>query len=133
MKSYALSLQNIEFAGPTNFETVIRESDKCARMMANEHPSNYTLLIIFTDGCITDKLQTVRAIIEANSAPLSIVIVGIGHANFSSMKMLDSDDAPLKDPQTGKKSHRDIVQFVEFNKFKNSEELASEVLHEIPD
>ena len=48
------------------------------------------------------------------------------------MDFLDGDDVQLQDPETGAISHRDIVQFVEYNKFKNSDELAAEVLHEIP-
>ena len=48
------------------------------------------------------------------------------------MVFLDGDDVQLRDPETGAVSHRDIVQFVEYNKFKNSDELASMVLQEIP-
>lgn len=39
---------------------------------------------------------TVRSISEATPLPLSIIIVGVGHADFSNMNILDADDNPLK-------------------------------------
>lgn len=50
------------------------------------------------------------AIIEASSDPISIVIVGVGGADFSQMHQLDSDDALLT--HNRKTASRDIVQFV---------------------
>ena len=64
--------------------------------------------------------------------PLSVIIVGIGKANFDNMMVLDADDEPLVS-STGEKSARDLVQFVPFSKFEgNAEALAREVLEEIP-
>lgn len=71
---------------------------------------------------------------------MSIIIVGIGSADFSSMVELDSDDGPLE--MDGKRAVRDIVQFVELSKYINNNELnvvdtenelAKEVLFEVPD
>jgi len=57
--------------------------------------------------------------------PLSVVIVGVGEADFSSMRFLDDAAAPGK---------RDIAQFVQFNQHKHSStSLTSETLREIPD
>ncbi len=41
--------------------------------------------------------QTVSTIVRHSSQPLSIVIVGVGNANFASMNRLDGDDGRLKD------------------------------------
>ena len=43
------------------------------------------------DGEITDFAQTVEAIVMADDAPLSILIVGVGQADFSAMDELDGD------------------------------------------
>lgn len=51
--------------------------------------------------------------------PISIIIVGIGTADFSKMEELDADKVPLTDHK-GQKACRDIVQFVEFNKYIHS-------------
>ena len=44
---------------------------------------NYFVLLICTDGVITDFNHTVDAIIDASSLPMSIIIVGVGDADFS--------------------------------------------------
>ena len=48
-----------------------------------------------TDGAIMDMQQTIDSIVYASGLPLSVVIVGVGQADFSSMQELDADDAPL--------------------------------------
>lgn len=78
-----------------------------------------------------------QAIIAASQLPLSIVIVGIGNADFTSMNELDSDNGLLN--LNGKYASRDIVQFVPFRDFlyqpdpyRASYELARALLAEIP-
>ena len=68
--------------------------------------------------------------------PLSIIIVGVGNADFDAMDELDGDTVRLTAPD-GRMAVRDIVQFVPFrNCLRNSEisghQLAKEVLAEIP-
>ena len=77
--------------------------------------------------------ETVDAIVEASKQPLSIIIVGIGSADFSKMEELDADDLPLKSEGKGV-MERDSVQFVQYEVFKNkgSYKLESEVLAELP-
>ena len=89
--------------------------------------------MILTDGDITDKKETISAIVKASSLPLSIVIVGVGNSSFKAMDMLDADDIPLFDELTNTSCVRDIVQFVPFNQFSsNPARLAEETLAEIP-
>jgi len=40
---------------------------------------------MYQDGVITDMEQTVDRIVKASTLPLSIVIVGVGGADFSAM------------------------------------------------
>ncbi len=63
---------------------------------------------------------------------MSIIIVGVGNEDFSRMVELDSDTQMLT--HNNKTALRDIVQFVPFRDFvtKGPEELAKEVLAEIP-
>lgn len=83
---------------------------------------------------------TKRAIIGASALPLSIIIVGVGDADFENMDELDSDEVRLT--VDGLYAERDIVQFVPLNKFlsktgapgvKSQADLAKEVLAEIPE
>ena len=67
--------------------------------------------------------------------PLSIIIVGIGNADFSNMEELDGDEVRLRNSR-GEQAVRDIVQFVEFKDFSSNQDLgvlAEEVLKEVPD
>jgi hypothetical protein len=87
----------------------------------------YSILLILTDGAVTDVNLTKQSIIAASTAPLSIVIVGIGHADFSAMQFLD-------DVANSPGSGRDICQFVEFSKHQyDKTTLTRETLAEIPD
>ena len=78
--------------------------------------------------------KTIDAVVGATDLPLSIIIVGVGNADFDAMNELDADDEPLR-ASNGKVMQRDIVQFVPFNKFENGHisALAKSVLEEVPE
>jgi len=102
-------------------------------MKANEQIRMYHILLILTDGEIHDMNETKDLIVECSKYPLSIIIIGIGNADFKNMKELDGDEVAIRNRE-GEKALRDIVQFVEFNEFKqNTALLAEEVLKEVPD
>ena len=91
----------------------------------------YQVQLILTDGKIDDMEATIDLLYKCAYLPMSIIIVGIGSADFTKMKILDGDEGLYT--SQGKKCPRDIVQFVEFNRFKNMGQLLSkEVLHEVP-
>lgn len=95
------------------------------------------MLLIITDGIIDDMKSTVNSIIDASKLPISIIIVGVGDADFGEMDDLDSDDCRLS--INGRTAERDIVQFVALNQFltghfvRSQADLAKAVLAEIPD
>ena len=62
--------------------------------------------------------ETLCSIVRASQFPMSIIIVGVGDADFTAMDKLDSDDKLLKDPYGGK-ARRDIVQFVPMRDLAN--------------
>jgi len=45
-----------------------------------------------TDGAIHDMEETKNSLIEAAYLPMSIIIIGVGTADFSLMDELDGDD-----------------------------------------
>mmetsp|Transcript_41718 Transcript_41718/g.48178 ORF Transcript_41718/g.48178 Transcript_41718/m.48178 type:complete len:190 (-) Transcript_41718:47-616(-) len=105
-------------------------------MVQYEYANNklkYYIFLILTDGAIHDIDDTVDCIVESSYLPISIIIIGIGNANFSAMDFLDADDEPLFSTKLQKFQERDNVQFVEYGKFKHSEQLlARETLEELP-
>jgi len=102
--------------------------------VCTQKEQTYNILLIITDGVINDMQRTCDAIVDATKLPLSIIIVGVGNANFDNMDTLDADDEPLRHSRTGKLMSRDIVQFVPYNEFKNSHMsvIARETLEEVP-
>eukprot|EP01107_Rhizomastix_libera_P012501 TRINITY_DN314_c0_g1_i4.p1 TRINITY_DN314_c0_g1~~TRINITY_DN314_c0_g1_i4.p1 ORF type:complete len:545 (+),score=143.76 TRINITY_DN314_c0_g1_i4:16-1650(+) len=135
IQAYNTAIQQYTLWGPTYFAGIIKSaSEFTAQNRLDATKQKYTILLIITDGEINDMPATTDAIIEGSELPMSIIIVGVGNADFSCMDKLDADTTPLVHSRTGKKSLRDIVQFVPYNKFKGQHPsmLAREVLYEVP-
>lgn len=58
----------------------------------SQYNQKYSILLIITDGQISDMNQTIDQIVRGSNMPMSIIIVGVGNANFNSMDILDGDD-----------------------------------------
>ncbi|XP_031584230.1 copine-3-like isoform X2 [Oreochromis aureus] len=133
--AYQQCLPQVKLYGPTNFSPIINHVAHFGRQaLQQQTASQYFVLLIITDGVITDMDETRNAIVNASRLPMSIIIVGVGGADFSAMEFLDGDDGVLRST-TGENAMRDIVQFVPFRKFQNagSAALAQSVLAELPD
>lgn len=65
--------------------------------------------------------ETRHAVVQASKLPMSIIIVGVGNADFAAMEFLDGDSRVLHS-YTGEEAVRDIVQFVPFRNFRNVSE-----------
>ena len=65
--------------------------------------------------------------------PCSVIIVGVGDADFGKMEELDGDKKKLKN-MAGQLAERDVVQFVKFRGLceKGIQAVAKQVLAEIP-
>nr|XP_023648670.1 copine-3 isoform X2 [Paramormyrops kingsleyae] len=134
VEAYRKCLPQVRLYGPTNFSPIINSVAQFAAQASQQKTaSQYFVLLIITDGVITDLDQTRTAIVYASRLPMSIIIIGVGSADFSTMEFLDGDDGTLRAP-TGEPAMRDIVQFVPFRKFQNAprEALAQSVLAELP-
>uniref|UniRef100_A0A8C5HTI8 Copine-5-like n=1 Tax=Gouania willdenowi TaxID=441366 RepID=A0A8C5HTI8_GOUWI len=137
LEAYHQSLKTVQLYGPTNFAPVVNHVARYAA--AVQDGSQYFVLLIITDGVISDMAQTKEAIVNAAKLPMSIIIVGVGQAEFDAMVELDGDDIRIS--SRGKLAERDIVQFVPFrdymdrtgNHVLSMARLAKDVLAEIPD
>uniref|UniRef100_UPI00398E665C copine-9-like n=1 Tax=Pristiophorus japonicus TaxID=55135 RepID=UPI00398E665C len=137
LEGYYQSLRTVQLYGPTNFAPVINQVARCATPVTDG--SQYFVLLIITDGVISDMVQTKEAIVNASVLPMSIIIVGVGPAEFDAMEELDGDEVRIS--SRGRVAERDIVQFVPFrdyvdrsgNQILSMARLAKDVLAEIPD
>ncbi|XP_024120646.1 copine-4 isoform X1 [Oryzias melastigma] len=163
VEAYQACLPKLQLYGPTNIAPIIQKVAKTASQEVHTKEAmgvspgfcflsclsfvvtptvnipfhsfllQYFILLILTDGVITDMADTREAIVQASHLPMSIIIVGVGNADFSDMQMLDGDDGILRSPK-GEPVLRDIVQFVPFRSFKHASPaaLAKSVLAEVP-
>ncbi len=124
LAAYYTSLQHVQLHGPTNFAPIIKHNARLAN--AYQDGRQYFAVLIITDGEITDLDETKAAIVEASLLPMSIIIIGVGNADFRAMEHLDADRGLLK--AGGRTAVRDIVQFVELRKFLRSDGSYNKVL-----
>jgi len=130
LSAYQTAVNSVQLYGPTNFCPIISHVAKFAEAYQQD-PSNYFVLLIITDGLITDLEETKALLKRVSMLPMSIIIIGVGDEDFSEMEELDGDGKP-------RKNSRDIVQFVELRKFLlpgggwSQELLAQSVLAEVP-
>ena len=137
LDEYRKATTKTELWGPTFFQEVLH---KVQHMMDSPQylgSSIYHVLLFLTDGNIHDLRETIDAMVYASNYPISIIIVGIGDGDFSSMEYLDGDDMLMRDGDNIE-AKRDICQFVKFNDFRdedgtNADLLAEAVLEEVPD
>jgi hypothetical protein len=97
------------FSGPTNCAPIINKAAASAKAAGTRvgGPLSYDILLLLTDGEIDDMVATRAAIAAASSAPLSIVVCGIGSCDFAKARALNDVTA----------ASRDIVQFLRMDDF----------------
>ena len=124
LDAYVATIASSELFGPTNFAPVIDLAAQQAREEDRLH-----VLVILCDGAVSEECwpQTCQSIINASrTAPLSIVIVGLGDGPWDDMQALDD----LK----GHGQRFDNVHFVEFASTarRGTAHFAAEALKEVP-
>lgn len=107
--AYSQAMYVVKLYGPTWFVPVVRQT---ASIATQYHRQNkYFVLLIIIDGEILNMQDTSAAIVEASYLPLSLFIVGVGYADYSTMNFLESDKKELT-PEMGRVALCDIIQFV---------------------
>ncbi|CAK9187849.1 unnamed protein product, partial [Ilex paraguariensis] len=133
MMAYASALFNVSLAGPTLFGPVISTAALIASQSVANDQRKYFVLLIITDGVITDLQETKDALVKASDLPLSILIVGVGGADFKEMEILDADKGERLESSSGRVASRDIVQFVPFRDVQSGEiSVVQSLLAELP-
>jgi len=123
---YADVVQTVQLSGPTSFVPLINKAIEIVRAERQYH-----ILVILTDGEVTDFEANADAIVRASNYALSIVAVGVGDGDFRAMNTFD-DELPDR--------KFDNFQFVEFSKIAYDKRVenvdvafAVAALQEIPD
>ncbi|NXU78627.1 CPNE7 protein, partial [Oreotrochilus melanogaster] len=88
VESYQSCLPKIQLYGPTNVAPIISKVAQPPPSIFSIPPQQYFILLILTDGVVTDMADTREAIVRASYLPMSIIIVGVGNADFTDMQIL---------------------------------------------
>ena len=98
-------------SGPTVITEVLQQAAAIANRAQQEArrvgKQKYSTLLLVTNGAVSDVAATERCIKSISDAPLSVIIVGVGSADFSAMQFLDDIANRLEIPE--------IVKFVHVN------------------
>ena len=101
MGAYRDCLPKIQLSNPTVFSDII----EAVRQPQDERFKSgryYGILLILVDDVVSDMEETIKQVVESSYQALSIVIIGIGPADFTEMekfndyKSLRSDSKPMK-------------------------------------
>ncbi|PRQ42042.1 putative C2 domain, von Willebrand factor, type A, copine, protein BONZAI [Rosa chinensis] len=133
MTAYASALHNVSLSGPTLFGPVVNGAAEIAGNSLFHNNNKYYVLMIITDGILTDLQETTDAFVRASDLPLSVLIVGVGSADFKQMEILDADNGLRLSSSTGRVATRDIVQFVPMREVQSGRISAVQsLLEELP-
>ncbi|KAE9421829.1 hypothetical protein Angca_003085, partial [Angiostrongylus cantonensis] len=91
LDAYRHARLTVQPFAPTDFSEVIYHVSKFAKAESRRHLGLYFVLLILTDGGLTNPRRTVDAIVDCSVHPISIIAVGIGTGrDFANVKALES-------------------------------------------
>ena len=64
-------------------------------MQSRQGEMGYHVMLILTDGAIHDMRETKDLVYQLSQFPVSLIIIGVGNANFDMMEELDGDGRRL--------------------------------------
>ena len=83
IQAYEHTLNRVNLYGPTHFAPLIDLINEMTEFrQVSQVNQKYTILLIITDGVINDLQATIDEIVRGSRLPLSIIIVGVGNADF---------------------------------------------------
>lgn len=132
LEAYSQGIHRVRLAGPTIFGPVIEKATSIAKQACELKQKKYYVLLIITDGVITDLQESINALVNASGFPMSVLIVGVGGADFSEMEHLDADRGRLATTNKNRLAVRDIVQFVPLRNATGAVSLSHMLLAELP-
>ncbi|KAI3969143.1 hypothetical protein MKW92_052889 [Papaver armeniacum] len=129
MSAYSSALQNFSLHGPTLFGKVINRAAQIAEESLHDQ-TKYFVLLIITDGVVTDLQETIDCLVRASDLPLSILIVGVGDADFNNMEILDADNGNRLKSRTGQfcnTRHCTVCAYAQSNQLSVVQSLLEEL------
>ena len=83
--AYWKRLQDVKLGGPTYLAPVIQRIAEYAKQDVLQYSQHYTIGLVVVDGIVNDLDRLVDVLVDTGNLPLSIVVVGVGPADFKLM------------------------------------------------
>lgn len=132
IECYQRNVTKLTFHGPTNLAPIIKYTgDIAEHCVMNNALYQYFILLLITDGLVTDVEATKDEIVRCSALPMSVIVVEVGNEDFGEMEWLGDSD--LYSEKYKMKMARDIIQLVPFKRYlDNPMMLAKETLAKLP-
>jgi hypothetical protein len=140
MQLYKDAVPQLKFGGPRNFSKVITAAMDFVK--CSQEQQSYGVLVMLTCGVNADYDKVEKMLEQVSKSPISVVVIGIGKADFRKLKLLDGDwySRMETDPVSSIHcvehvclmiaSQRDVISFTVFN--HEMRHHIPETLQEIP-
>lgn len=98
--AYKSTLPYIALSGPTYFGPILTEFKNFCTSAGGK--KQYNILLLLTDGVIHDMPMAKQLCVDLSAMPCSIIIIGVGAADFSAMRELDGDGPGMLRDNSGR-------------------------------
>lgn len=102
--AYWKRLEDVKLGGPTHLAPIIQAIATYAEKEISQCAQHYTIGLVIVDGIVNDVNHLIDVLIEVEQLPLSIVVVGVGPADFRLMNELFSRNRQQLRSKEGKKT-----------------------------
>jgi len=127
LNTYKASIDQVSRGGPKNFGDIFMKGALSAKYNRLLGFKEFTIVVIFTEGGISDMKETLDVVDSSGDLPIMFMIVGVGESDFENMEILDGDDAARY------KKGKDIVKFLGLEEYKHYQHLIPyELLRKLP-
>lgn len=83
--AYWKRLDDVTLGGPTYLAPVIQQIAAYAEKEVSQCSQHYTIGLVIVDGIVNDVDNLIDKLVDVGNLPLSVVVVGIGPADFKLM------------------------------------------------
>lgn len=83
--AYWKRLEDVKLGGPTHLAPIIQGIAAYAEKEVSQCSQHYTIGLVIVDGIVNDVDHLIDVLVDVERSPLSIVVVGVGPADFRLM------------------------------------------------
>ncbi|KAM7439897.1 hypothetical protein ABFA07_010761 [Porites harrisoni] len=129
--AYWKRLEDVKLGGPTYLAPVIQQIAAYAEREVSQCSQHYTIGLVIVDGIINDLESLTSTLIEVGNLALSIVVAGVGPADFRLMDELFSKSRRPLRAKDGKTLTRNNTDFLSLRRHATNPGVNDSVAREV--